>query len=135
MANHPYYREQFEKAIPRSGGLYTVIAERVGCDWYTVKRWIEKDDILRLRLQAEVESTVDVAEAALLKKIKEGDVPSIKFYLTTKGKHRGYVQTTRIEAKYDINKIDFDQLSNEQLVKLSQGLNPDVVFSYEDGEE
>lgn len=36
------------------------------------------------------ETSLDFVENQLLKKVKEGDINAIKYYLATKGKHRGY---------------------------------------------
>jgi hypothetical protein len=130
-----YYSEQFEKAIPGSGGIISEIARRVGCDWHTADKWCRRDDILAQMMEDERESMLDAAEYALFKNIVEDrDVPSIKYYLSTKGKHRGYVQTSRIEGTYDVRKIDFNQLSQDQLAALATGTRPEIVFGAEDEE-
>ena len=38
---------QFSKAIKGSGGVITMIAQRVGCSWHTAKKYIEKFPTLR----------------------------------------------------------------------------------------
>ena len=45
------------------------------------------------------EATLDLAESELLKHIRAGDYNSIKFYLETQGKHRGYTRTLTIDGK------------------------------------
>jgi len=127
-----YCREQFEKAIPGSAGIISAIAQKVGCDWHTAKKWIERDDGLQQMVTAELEASIDIAEASLLSLIKEKDLQAIKFFLKTKGKHRGYVETSRVEGTWDIKRVDVDKLSDEQLAAIASGKNPDAVFSYEE---
>ena len=41
MANAHYTAKQFIEAIPGSGGIVSTIARRVGCNWYTAKKYID----------------------------------------------------------------------------------------------
>ena len=51
------------------------------------------------------EDRIDVAESSLLALIKKKHFPAIKFFLETKGRHRGY--STKIEVTHidDSNEI------------------------------
>lgn len=59
---------------------------------------------------------VDLAEEALIRLIKKGNVAAILFVLKTKGKSRGYSQDFIFEQSS--NKIDFSVLSQEELETL-----------------
>jgi hypothetical protein len=83
--------EDFIKHIPGSGGIISTIASRVGCAWHTAKKYIEKYPTIGQAYDDEVERTVDVAEAVVLKALQDNDVVTAKWFLTMKGSGRGYV--------------------------------------------
>jgi hypothetical protein len=89
-----YKAEQFIGAIPGTGGIITAVARRVGCDWDTAKKYIEQHPSVAKAYQNECESVLDLAEAKTIELIKDGDVQMIRYYLSTKGKRRGYVERT-----------------------------------------
>ena len=85
-------------AIADSRGFYSVIAERLGVAWATVKSAIEESSAAQLAIKAEEEKTLDFVEGKAIKKINEGDGAMIRFYLATKGKKRGFTYDEKLEA-------------------------------------
>lgn len=85
-------------AIVNSRGFYSVIAERLGVAWATVKSAIEESSAAQIAIKAEEEKTLDFVEGKAIKKINEGDGAMIRFYLATKGKKRGYTYDEKLEA-------------------------------------
>lgn len=83
---------QFIEAIPGTLGIISAIAARVGCDWHTAKKYIEGYTTIKQAYTDEVERITDLAETELYKAIKGGDLSAVKYYLSTKGKSRGYVE-------------------------------------------
>lgn len=83
-------KEQVLTAIEGSGGIIENIARRLGINWHTAKILINKYKETKRAYEDEVERVLDLAELAVINKIKEGDTQLIKFYLMTKGKGRGY---------------------------------------------
>ena len=83
-------------AIKDSGGVISTIARRLNCNWNTAKNYCDKWESTKTALQDEKETTLDTAEIKLLDAIKAGDTQIIKWFLSTKGKDRGY--TTKIET-------------------------------------
>lgn len=79
-----YGPEPFLDAIPGSGGIIATIASRVGCDWNTAKKAIDKFPEVRAAYEAELETVNDLAESTLIKAIRDGDVASAKWWLTKK---------------------------------------------------
>ena len=77
-------------AIADSRGFYSVIAERLGVAWATVKSAVEESDAAQLAIRAEEEKTLDFVEGKAIARIKADDGVMIRFYLATKGKKRGY---------------------------------------------
>jgi len=91
MADKPHFTaQQFIAAIPGTGGIVTAIARRVGCEWHTARRYIDRHPSVREAYDAECESVLDLAEARTIEAIKSGDGQMIRYYLSTKGKDRGY---------------------------------------------
>ena len=77
-------------AIADSHGFYSVIAERLGVAWATVKSAVEESEDAQLAIRAEEEKTLDFVEGKAIARIKADDGAMIRFYLATKGKKRGY---------------------------------------------
>lgn len=97
MADKPHFTaQQFIAAIPGTGGIVTAIARRVGCEWHTARRYIDRHPSVRAAYDAECESVLDLAEAKTIEAIRDGDGTMIRYYLSTKGKDRGY--TERVEV-------------------------------------
>lgn len=111
--------QQFIEAIQGTGGIKTTIAARVGCSWHTVDKWCRMVPSVKAAYEDECERMLDVAESVVLQALrdelksrievrkKNGAVetrmvarpldPSmrlqmVRYYLSTKGKHRGYTE-------------------------------------------
>lgn len=65
-----YTASRFIEAIPGSGGIITTIAQRVGCQWQTAKKYITEYATVRQAYEAECETTDDIAESVLVNNIK-----------------------------------------------------------------
>jgi hypothetical protein len=93
--------QQFIEAIPGSGGIVTTIAKRVGCEWHTVKRYIEALPTVKQAYEDERESIGDLSESVLIRNIQiaskvqtEQNIPAdtadAKWLLARRFKDRGY---------------------------------------------
>ena len=96
------------EAIKDSGGIMSTIARKLGVTWHTADSWIRESGELMEALMDEKETRLDMAEATLLKKIKEGDEQSAKWYLSKIGKLRGYGDSVAIEGGIQIVYADKD---------------------------
>ena len=85
-------------AIVESRGFYSVIAERLGVAWATVKSAIDESSAAQIAIKAEEEKTLDFVEGKAIARIKADDGAMIRFYLATKGKKRGYTYDEKLEA-------------------------------------
>ena len=119
-----YSAADFIKAIPGSGGIISTIAKRVGCNWQTAKLHIETMPTVAAAYADECETVLDMAESVLLKNIKEGDSADAKWYLSRKGKGRGYVERTESTN----HTIDLRTLTDEQLDRLDAGESIEQVL-------
>ena len=74
MGKELYTAKQFIDAIPGTGGIVATIADRVGCKWHTAKKYIEEYPTVKEVYEDECE------------RIRDGDIPTAKWYLTKKRK-------------------------------------------------
>ncbi len=93
-----YTREQVLAAIRDSGGIISAVAQRLGCEWDTARRYIQRWAETRAAFQAERERVLDLAETALIRAIREGDVGTAKWLLSRLGRHRGFGDTLSVDG-------------------------------------
>ncbi len=111
-ANQKLPEKKILEAINGSGGVISYIANRLGVDWHTADRLIKRNEVLMQAYRDELEKILDICESTLYSSIKEGDTGSAKWYLTQRGKHRGYGDklelTGEMNANVTINIIGVD---------------------------
>ena len=90
-----FRKSDIKKALLNSGGIISVVAKRLKCDWHTARKYIDSFDLKQFEIN-ERESLLDLAESNLIKNIQEQDNTAIIFYLKTQGKNRGYVERQEI---------------------------------------
>lgn len=78
--------QDFIKAIPGTGGIIAAIAKRVGCDWHTAKKYIDKYPTIKQVYDDECAGIDDLAESTVIKAIRDGDVSTAKWWLGKKRK-------------------------------------------------
>ena len=131
-----YPHDAFVAAIPGSRGMYSSIAKRVGCDISTARLRILESPELKALCDEEAEKLLDMAESVVLTNIRAAaleqeatqgtrqvDSQDAKWYLRTKGAHRGYdpgnhitlagdsknpiaiEQTVELDAKIDMSRL------------------------------
>ena len=93
-----YKAADFIAAIPGSAGIISTIAGRVGCDWHTAKKYVTQFPTVAEAYADECEKVTDLAELEVIKSIKAGNTQDAKWYLTMKGRDRGYARTERQEV-------------------------------------
>jgi len=105
MGKELYSTTQFIEAIKGSGGIVTTIAHRVGCTWHTAKKYIDTHPTVAKAYLDEQESILDMAEGVVFKNIRDGDTQDAKWYLSKKGKHRGYGEAIQHEGEVKLNVV------------------------------
>ena len=80
------------KALRKYRGIVTSAAKEVGMTRSSLSRRIHRTKHLEEELHEIRETAVDDAEHMLFRKIEEGHVASIIFFLKCFGKDRGYVE-------------------------------------------
>ena len=99
MSRATYTTDQFIMAIPGTGGIISAIARKVGCGWHTAARYIDQHATVKQAYDDECERVLDLAETKTIKAIEDGDLQMVRYYLSTKGRKRGYVERTEQEVK------------------------------------
>ena len=97
-----YTAAAFLEAIQGSGGIITTIANRIECDWHTAKKYCSRDTTPHITVakayEDECAMVLDLAESVVLSEIRKRDVATAKWYLTRKGKNRGYADKTELDV-------------------------------------
>ena len=107
--NNQYRAQQFIDAIPGSAGIISTIARRVGCDWHTAKKYIDKFATVKAAYDDECDANLDRAESLIITNIGFGlrdqkehkttvESADARWYLMMKGKQRGYVQKQEMDV-------------------------------------
>jgi hypothetical protein len=116
-----YKVSDFAPHIANSGGVILTIAQRVGCDWQTVDRWIQRSPVLKAAFDAEREKGLDLAESVLLQNIRLAaksqqdtqqvvDASDAKWLLAKRGSKRGYTERLELSGpEGDDIRIRFDR--------------------------
>ena len=91
-----YSIETLLEAIKGSGAVVSTIAKRLGCDWNTAKKYINKWSKTIAAFNDEQEAILDMCESAIYKSVQEGNTQDAKWVLATKGKKRGFTERQEI---------------------------------------
>lgn len=91
-------REKIVEVFSKKGCNVSATCIALDIDRGTFYKWKNADSVLSNMLKEAEEAVIDNAESKLLQKINEGDTTCLIFYLKTKGKNRGYVEKTEVNA-------------------------------------
>ena len=124
-------KEEVLNAVRNSGGIVLAVARKLGIkDWYTARKYINKWKETKEAFNATNEENLDRAESVVIQKIANGDVGSAKWYLTKKGKDRGYADDLAALLDEEPLKIEF----TGNVTKESLAADPNVEI-YDGSEE
>jgi hypothetical protein len=90
------------EALKNTLGVVTPACVTVGIARSTHYQWLQDDEAYRAVVDDVSEIAIDFAESKLHANIKNGDIPSILFYLKTKGKKRGYVEKQEVDMNANL---------------------------------
>lgn len=113
------------KAIDSSAGIVLTVSKRLGCDWTTAKKLIERWDKTREAMDAERQKLLDVGEGHLAQAVYKGDLSIIKWLMDRLGKERGYgADPISMMAEQPL-KIEFEGQTTRETMETS----PDIEIS------
>lgn len=113
----------FLKAYEANLGNVSGAARSAKIERSTYYKWLESDPEFKERARAVTETQKDFAESMLMKLIRDGDGAAIKFYLSTKGRDRGYgekVEVTGAEGKPLIPNISIQVIDTKEEVQQEE---------------
>lgn len=84
-------QEQFLAALGTCDGLVYNACRMTGLNPKVHEKWLATDEEYAEKYRRILEGVADFVESAMFKKIRAGEWQAIKFYLTSKCAHRGYV--------------------------------------------
>lgn len=86
-------------AIKGSCGIMARVAKNLSCEWSTAKKYVERFESAKLAMDDELETVLDTAENNLFQAINAKDIDAIKWFLSRKGRSRGYADRTEFTGK------------------------------------
>lgn len=93
-------------ALEKSLGIVTTAAKSAGIDRNTHYNWLKSDKAYAEAVKELENMPLDFAESQLHKQIKSGSTAATIFFLKTKGKVRGYIETQNIEVTDKTNLLN-----------------------------
>ena len=81
------------KALKNTMGNVSLSCEKVGISRFAFYRWRDEDPEFDKAVEEINERTLDFVESKLMQGIQDGNARMIIFFLSTKGRGRGYGQT------------------------------------------
>ena len=82
-------QNNFIQIYTQSLGILSLALQQSGVRDDEYMDWMD-DALFENEIQKVKETSIDFVENQLLKKVRDGDINAIKYYLSTKGKDRGY---------------------------------------------
>jgi|TARA_R100001591_G_scaffold93864_1_gene99751 predicted DNA-binding transcriptional regulator AlpA len=83
-------------ALEKSMGVVTTACKKVGIHRSTFYEYYNNDEEFRQSVDDIGNVALDFTESKMFEQIQEGNTQLIKFYLSTRGKKRGYVERQEI---------------------------------------
>lgn len=109
-------KKRMLSALEETYGIVTAAVKIANISRSQHYEWMNEDPDYKAKVLAVDEIAIDFAETSLLKQVKKGIPVSTIFYLKTKGKKRGYVETQQVVVQ---NR--FEDLSNDELQAIIDG--------------
>jgi hypothetical protein len=110
------------EALKNHKGFITQAAKTLGISRRHLHYLINKHPTVKEALTDAREEMKDFTEGKMYQKIADGDTTMIIFYAKTQMKDRGYVERQEVTgAGGGAVKIDFAELTDDQLERLSKG--------------
>lgn len=101
-----YTKPQIIEALKKSGGFKSRACRMLGCKLETLNRYLEKYPSLQKALTEIDDQYKDMAEYSLLKQVKKENTQATIFYLSRKGKDRGYADPKDQAAQNQFNQFN-----------------------------
>jgi len=101
--------EEMIEAIPGSAGIVSTIARKVGCSWRRARKFIDEHPTVHAAYRDECEKIKDLAETKMIEIISDKDPGTIRWYLSTKARDRGYGEHQDITLHGEVGLIEVER--------------------------
>lgn len=95
------------EAAKHSNGIYSLMGQRLGLDYRTVQKYLDRVPEAAAEFEAAREKILDIAENSLFQIVNNPNHPkqfdALVFLLRTVGKIRGYTERTETEINGSVN--------------------------------
>ena len=105
-------QEAVLQALEKTLGVVTSACKHAEVSRSQFYEWMKEEEF-RAKVEEIHEQTLDFVESRLHKLIQEGSVPSTIFYLKTRGRSRGYVESQEITMREPDKKPSWFSLDKE----------------------
>jgi len=99
MAKAKITKKKIQDVIAETHGIKQAIAERLNVDRRTIYRFFDRYSDLEKECQEYLDTLTDIAESHLIASVKAGNSWAVRYWLSTRGKHRGY--STKLENTFN----------------------------------
>jgi len=120
---------QIADAILHARGNLALAARRLGVGRQFVDRRVRGNSYLTEYLEDVRESRIDHVEDSLYNQSLSGNTQATIFFLRTQGKGRGY--DINNGTTINLTRIDYANMTTEQLKRLASGESPEAVLNRE----
>lgn len=91
-------KKKLLKHLIEGRGIISYACQKAGVSRQTFYDWKKQDPEFAQAVEDVEEEIIDVVESKLLTQINDNNLTAIIFYLKTKGRKRGYVEMTDVNA-------------------------------------
>lgn len=85
-----YSEQVILDAVKGSRGIISDIARKLGVSWFTARNYIKHYPKAVEAFEHEENAAIDFAQNKLFEKIEQGDLNAIEFFLSKKGRRKGW---------------------------------------------
>jgi hypothetical protein len=99
MSRRRYTQKQVADALLAANGIMTLAAEMLGTNRETLRSYLKAFPDIEKMVEDGTERLLDKAESNVKSAIDRGDLYTSQWYLSRKGKGRGYCERSEITGK------------------------------------
>lgn len=100
------------KALKMTNGIISPACEACRISRQTFYNWLNSDEKFRAKVDEINETAIDFVECKMFEGIRGGDVRLIQFFLTKKGRSRGYAPELETNGPERVNVVISDDEAN-----------------------
>lgn len=108
-------------AIVDCKGIVSKVADALGCAWKTAEANILKHDSCVQAMEDERQRVLDFCESKVLKAINLDDISTAKWYLSKKGKDRGYGDDPAVQNNINISDAVLSAEKAAEILRIARG--------------